>query len=191
MNKFPIFFLLVIGLSFIIASCRIDGTLLGMYSYSDKTAKEHPGFIQRPDMPMCKINGEDTSVVYAVNGKEVKNCITNFDNSLVYIWRARCHSSICISPAYLQRMCDEKGIELFVVAEYYDYPFMTLDYSLKRPIFGVDCDYYRTDRTKKYMKKFLSDLFEPNDDQLKNYFFLFKEGKMINSGKSVEETLEP
>ncbi|MCE7923271.1 MAG: hypothetical protein DYG98_09450 [Haliscomenobacteraceae bacterium CHB4] len=87
----------------------------------------------------------------------------------------------------MQEYCNKNNVELFIVAEYYDYSNMILNPSIKRPIFGIDCNYYSTNLTKKYMSRFLIDLTGEKITAENNYFFLFSNGCLIDKSKSLEE----
>ena len=90
---------------------------------------------------------------------------------MVFIWRPNCHGKYCLSPEIVQRVCDEKGIELFVVAEYFDNEKISISYDIKRPVFGIDVNYYKCNQTSKYLAKFKFDLTGKNTEN----------GEFINS----------
>ncbi|MCC7467032.1 MAG: hypothetical protein IT261_12220 [Saprospiraceae bacterium] len=172
-------------LSFI--SCSINGSFQGLYSYYDKTNMRAPYLIQKPASPLCNLIQPDTPVVYAINGMELKNCLAQFEKSLVYIWRPKCTSDICVSPKDLQKFCQSNNIELFIVAEYYDYENMTLNFPIKRPIFGVDCEYYSTHLTQKYVSMFLTDLIGEKTTYQEKQFFLLNYGCVLDMSSSMEK----
>ncbi|HLP96023.1 MAG TPA: hypothetical protein VK168_18400 [Saprospiraceae bacterium] len=176
------FFLLL----FTCANCSIKGSFQGLYSYYDKTKLKAPNLIQKPTLPLCNLIQQDTPVIFAINGIDLKDCVKNFEKSVVYIWKPKCSSEICISPKELQRFCDTKNIELFIVAEYYDYGNMTLNFPTKRPIFGVDCQYYSSHLTKKYISMFLSDLIDRKTQYQENQFYLFNYGCLLDMSNSLE-----
>jgi len=174
-------------LLFAISGCSIHGSFQGLYSYQNKTAKIAPNLIQKPGNPVCDLLQQDPPVVYPVDGSALKLCVAPFDKALVYVWRPRCSSDICISPMHLQDFCNTNGIELFIVAEYYDHEMMQLSNSIKRPVFGVDCDHYSSHLTKQYMSGFLSDLTGTEVKYGAQFFFLFKKGCLDNSSDSLEK----
>ncbi|MBV6443444.1 MAG: hypothetical protein EPGJADBJ_05192 [Saprospiraceae bacterium] len=170
-----------------LSTCSINGSFQGLYSYYDKTVKISPTLIKKPQGSVCALLQSDSAIIYSINGKELKPCIEQFEKSIVYIWRPKCHSSICISPINMQEYCNKNRIELFIIAEYYDYSNMILNPPIKRPIFGIDCDYYSTNLTKKYISKFLIDLTGEEITEESNYFYLFGNGCLIDKSKSLED----
>lgn len=170
-----------------LSGCSIKGSFQGLYSYQDKTTKIAPYLIQKPTISVCNLTQPDTPVIYTINGNELKRCIEPLEKSLVYIWRPKCSSDICISPKIIQTFCQTNSIELFIVAEYYDYETMRLNHPIKRPIFGVDCKYYSSHLTKKYMSMFLTDLLGQKTVYNENYFFLFNDGCLVDMAANVEK----
>ncbi|MVO09157.1 hypothetical protein GOQ30_08280 [Flavobacterium sp. TP390] len=76
------------------------------------------------------------------------------------------------------------NLDLYIVAEYYDVELMDNDYNLNNPIFGIDTEFYKTNLTDKYLKKFIVDL----TDQYSFYdrFYLFENGEYKSMFKSIE-----
>ena len=86
----------------------------------------------------------------------------------------------------MQSTCDLKNIELYIVAEYYDSEKMKIKYNIKRPIIGIDTEYYKTSLTSKYVNRFLNDI----DSNIKwndfsNRCLYFENGKFIKSYESI------
>lgn len=127
----------------------------------------------------------DSTRVYLTNGKELKECMAAFDDAIVFIWQPYCHGQFCYSLNALQERCSEKHIELYIVAEYYDNAKMKMNYTINRPIYGIDTKYYKTNLTSKYLSKFLVEL--TGTDQMKGNFVRFKKGEFSSSFKSIEE----
>lgn len=109
--------------------------------------------------------------------------------ALVYIWKPHCPNEACISPVYLQSKCDERDIEAFVVAEFYDCELMQLNSVLDKPIFGIDQDFYNTNLTSKYLTKFWSDLSNFENGISRKMFVLFENGVPTQTKSHVEEIL--
>lgn len=171
-----------------LASCiSIKGELKGLYSYYDKTEKEFPGLVTNPvpGIPVCEIPRTELQKVIVSNGKDIKKCMEQYPNSMLYIWSPRCHGSSCYSPMALQRICKEKGIELFIAAEYYDGELMEKDYSLDHPIIGIDTKYYNSSLTSNYLTKFVWDLTGQKATNLR--FILFKKGHFERMCKSSKD----
>jgi hypothetical protein len=171
----------------IFSSCSINGSFQGLYSYYNKTNKIAPQLIQAPKYPICNLIQPDTPIIYIVNGIQLKGCVEQFKKSLVYIWRPKCSSRICIPLERIQLFCQKNNIELFIVAEYYDFEKMTLKHSISRPIFGIDCNYYSSHLTKKYLDDFKTELLGKEIISNEKYFFLFISGCLVEMTEDIEK----
>ena len=181
-------FLLYFSLFSFAACIGIKGELKGLYSFYAKTDKKFPGLVTKPTagIPVCAIPRTELQKVIVTNGKDIKACMEQYQNSVLYLWSPKCHGTLCYSPMALQRICKEKGIELFIAAEYYDGEMMSKDYTLVHPIIGIDTEYYNTSLTRNYVSKFIWDLTGQKFDNLK--FIQFKNGhfeRMFSSSKQL------
>ncbi len=71
---------------------------------------------------------------------------------------------------------------------YYDYSKMAVDYNLVRPVFGVDTEFYRTNLTDRYMKRFRENLFNGElMEEEKPRFVLFHSDSLIATSQDLEE----
>jgi hypothetical protein len=180
-------FLLLFAIS-ITSSCVIDGSFRGLYSYYEVTKSEHPNFIQKPGAGLCELTSGDSIIVYKINGSELKNCLRSEPKSLVYFWDPNCGAPFCVPPNFAQEYSTEKNLELFIVATYYDYSKMAINYDLVRPVFGVDTEFYRTNLTDRYMKRFREDLFNVELIEEENpRFVLFQSDSLIATSQDLEE----
>lgn len=177
-----IFFLLV---SLLLSSCVINGNFQGLYSHYTKTCKENPELFPERDssQSLCNLERNNSPSIYLINGIELKACLSQYEKSMVFIWGPNCHGKYCFSPTVVQRVCTEKGMELFIVAEYFDNEKMSIDYDIKRPIFGIDFKYYKTNRTSKYLEKFKADL--TGTDTTNGRILYFENGKFIKSSSEL------
>ena len=181
-----------IALSLFFLGCSIHGSLQGLYSYYEKTAAISPDLIQKATDPVCTLRQPEKPAVFVVNGKELRMCLEPFEDALVYIWTPKCHSDKCVPLDYLQAYTDKKDVELFIVAEYYDYKTMSTHYNIERPIFGIDCAYYGTQLVNKYVTGFMEDLMNGKGSGKEDYerFYLFKAGKMVGKAGDLNEVFE-
>lgn len=122
-----------------------------------------------------------------LNGKELKNCINAFEKTIIYIWRPNCSSSLCLPLETIQKVCNTNNIELFIIAEYYDYKKMNYYYSIQRPIFGIDIHYYKSDLTQVYVSKFIFDIIGKKENIKNDFFFLFNNGQLVSKGESIDK----
>lgn len=177
----------------LLTSCSINGSLQGLFSYYKKTEKEGKIIFLKfnADIDYLKTYRDSTTIILA-NGKEIKNYIKKFEQSLIYIWSPKCKSKFCYSLDLLQEICLQKEIELFIVAEYYDSKYMSKNYKILHPIIGIDTRYYKTNLTSKYLSNFIKDLIDEVDNitfkEIYNaQFFSFRNGKFENSFESIED----
>jgi len=179
----------IVFLELSISSCQFNGTLQGLYSYYRKVNRGNPDlFITINDsIDFCEVKASAVSKILLLNGKNLNKCIKKYKKSLVYIWSPNCKSQYCYSLEYLQKICNEVNIELFIVAEYYDMHYMSIDYNLERPIIGIDTKYYKTNITSKYLTKFISDLTD--GIEISDRFIYFANGYFAKSFKSTDQIL--
>lgn len=66
---------------------------------------------------------------------------------------------------------------------------MAVDFDLERPIFGVDTEYYRTNFTDRYLKRFKADLFDENfrDENDIGRSHLFESDSLIMIRSNIED----
>ncbi|HNY45193.1 MAG: hypothetical protein QM212_02740 [Bacteroidota bacterium] len=189
--KFRIFLFLIFISS--LTSCSINGSFQGLFSYYKKTKKEGKINFLKFDTNNDYLNSySDSTTIVLSNGKEIKKYLKNFEKSIIYIWSPKCKSRFCYSLNLLQEICSQKGIELFVVAEYYDSKYMSKNYKISHLIIGIDTQYYKTNLTSKYLSKFIKDLIDEVDDttfkEIYNAkFFSFRNGKFEKSFDSIED----
>ena len=128
--------------------------------------------------------------MYVINGKRLRNCLSDEKLTLVYIWGPKCTSSVCIPLNIIQEECNRNNIELHIVAEYYDNRLMQINYDIKRPILGIDIDYYKRNLTSKYLSRFLNELSNTVADNSDNRYILYKNGNFSASFHSIENLIE-
>jgi hypothetical protein len=183
MNKFLVIIILIFC-----TSCSINGGFQGLYSYYSKTKSKNPQLLIKPNIstPICEINKSDTPQVYVINGLNLRDCIKTTDKAIVYLWAPKCRSKFCYSLNSLQQKCDMKKILLFIVAEYYDNELMRINYTTTiKPIFGIDVEYYQTNKTSKYLSKFIYDLTSRSD--MSGRLMYFEGGVFKKSFETIEE----
>jgi hypothetical protein len=187
MKKYFHNIVLIFFTSLLFFSCTIKGNFKGLYSYYDKTKSEKPELLISLNDSTSIFHLKQSTVpkIYVINGSQIKECINNSRKSVVYIWGPKCSSKICIPLEILQREANTKGVELYIVAEYYDTEKMEMKYDIVNPIFGIDVKYYKSSLTSKYLSKFIYDLIEKEDISNNRYFY-FEEGNFINSYNSID-----
>jgi hypothetical protein len=179
--------IITIAVAFMLTACNLVKigpvqSLRGFYSYYSATAKEYPGLLVKADSTaICELEYPASPKVYLVNGQQMKECVANYDDAIVYIWDAHCPAEQCFSPSLLQKYCDEKNVQLFVVAEYYDGAELTQYYDIKRPLFGIDTQHYQSGFIEKYVGKFEADLSV--DKTRSGRMLYFKKGKYVGAAR--------
>lgn len=188
-NNYLIIFFYSSFVFLLISSCSIKGNFKGLYSYYNSTKSERPEMLISVDKStsVCEIKQTNIPKIYIINGTQLKQCLLK-EKALIYIWGPKCSSKICVPLEILQRDCNTKGIDLYIVAEYYDTEQMELKYDIKRPIFGIDIEYYKTSLTSKYLSKFIYDITATVDES-NNRFFYFEDGVFIKTYNSIDEVL--
>lgn len=177
--------LLLITLVILQSCIRIIGegsSFRGLYSYYDKEKKANPNLFVENSKEICTI--KNNGLVYLINGENLKACLASEKKAIVYIWTPNCHSSICIALNTLQEMCIKKNVDLFIIAEYFDSSYMKKKYDIKRPIFGIDTNYYKSNLTDKYRSRFVKDLTEK--EEITGRYLYFEKGRLSQSYESSE-----
>lgn len=175
------------------ASCSINGSLQGLFSYYNKTKNESE-IIFKPfnSVEDCLSLHSDSASVLIANGIQIRNSLSDIPKAVVYIWSPRCQGKYCYSLNVLQEICRQEECELFIVAEYFDKFQMSRYYHISHPIIGIDVEYYRTNFTSKYLSEFILDLtngmydYDMKNDNYCN-FLSFKNGEFKRAFMSVEE----
>ncbi|WP_445722103.1 hypothetical protein [Flavobacterium sp.] len=165
-----------------LSSCSINGGFQGLYSYYKKTKKENPNlFVNSNDL---ECNDFERNKINVLTGNKILSCIKNDERALVYIWAPKCKNQYCFPLEVIQQKCNENDVKLYVVSEYYDLNLMEEKYNLENPIFGIDTEYYKTNLTDKYLKKFIFDL--TRDENIYSRFYCFKNGVFKKSFDSID-----
>jgi hypothetical protein len=162
----------------------MNTALPGLFSSYKRTRTANPDLLVKPavDASICNVTYSDKVII--TNGKKIKECILATNKAAIYIWRPKCKGKYCYSLDAIQAKCNANNIELFIVAEYYDHKEMEKEYVLKRPLFGIDTKYYRTNLTPKYLKKFKFDVASQKD--IEDNFLLFKDGLFVKSFNEIK-----
>ena len=175
--------LFILIFCFILQGCFITNTP-GFYSgFSKLTPVEKEIIIfTEPDFKICKLDKD--SFVYAINGKQLLECVKLKDSAIVYLWSPNCHGDKCYSLNLVQEYCTKNNYSLFVIAEYYDIKKINLQkqYLNTSPMFSINEKYYKTHYCNKYFKLFLTDLLVNkiiNKKDMYNNYFIFNKGILM------------
>lgn len=173
-------------LCFLFSSCSINGNFKGLYSYYKKSYKQDKNLFVNSDeiKKLCELTNDKKVII--IKGTEIKKCLEKTGKSIVYIWGPICKSKNCYPLSIVQSYCDLKKIDLFIIAEYYDIEQMKVSHNIKKPIFGIDTKYYKTNRTQKYLQKLYQELnINLQKNAPEHRYLLFDNGKYIKSYESI------
>ncbi len=160
----------------------------GLFSAYKKVNKENPSLLKRATdkTRICNTQYSDSCKVLVLNAEDLKTCLNASDRAILYLWSPHCSSPYCYGLDRVQAYCTEKGLKLYVVADYYDTETMTAYYELNFPIIGIDMKKYKNKLTPIYTKKFLADLSifraKDNSDRL----FYLEKGTYIRSFRDLK-----
>ncbi len=190
MRNGHLFFIALSFVGLVSSSCTINGSLQGLRSYYPESVLTNPDlFIHlKKDGLICRTPPDLKNKVVIASAGNLKDCLQS-DSSIVYIWGAKCKSSVCKSLNESQEMANQAEANLFVVAEYYDAELMNLNYQISYPIMGIDTEYYKSEWTQKYLSRFLTDLTEERANHDGGRFLVFVNGEMTGRYKSMESAL--
>jgi len=138
--------------------------------------------ITNPTDDICQL--ENDKKVYAINAGQLINCLAQTDSALVYEWSANCHSESCISIVACQKYCNENGLKLFVISEYYDAEIMRVQNFADKPIFIPNHFYYNTEKCNKLNSKFFNEVFKgkrPRGEHKYSRFHVFHKSNYASS----------
>ena len=119
--------------------------------------------------------------IYAVNANTLKEQLQLFDTSLLYFWSPYCSSDSCIPLEVVQRICDEQGVKLFVIANYYDKAIQVEEGVLDLPIFSVDHLFYKSNFVNTYTNRFQKDIvgYKLNDSISYYRYYYFSKDEFV------------
>ena len=168
----------------------INGSFNGMYSYYKKTKNEKPNLFVNYNDTTLKYNSKQNndSTIVLITGIELNKLLKTVNNAVVYMWSPNCKSRFCPSLDILKRKCNEKQIELFVVAETFDINMLEQKHKTVKTLYGINTQYYKTNFTAWYRPKFIKDLQEAKEkENTFNRLFYFKNGQFIKSVLEIKE----
>ncbi len=188
--KCPYIFTLMLSIWFLLStSCQIRGSFKGLTSNREELERTKPNIIESISYN-CESSNNKKSKIYIVNGHDLKFCISDYSKVLIYLWKPNCRSKACLDLELLQNLCDSINIELFIVAEYFDLHKMNTKYLIERPIFGIDTYFYKTNFTKYYVSKFLTDLTGKKLSYKESLFYLFCGPTFYKEGNQIEDVVQ-
>ena len=121
--------------------------------------------------------------IYAINGKQMRQLVEAQPKAMVYQWSPHCTSKSCQPLSAMQSFCDQNGIALFVVADYFHDSFTQI-HALSNPLYIADERYYKTSVCHKLEKQFYTDLlgeetYKANKDISWYRYIYFESGRFV------------
>jgi hypothetical protein len=185
---FTIIFL--VGINFFLQSCRLmqlnNGQLLQGYNsgFQLLSAEEE----SRVRFLTTTQNIDDTfhhNFIYAIQASHLKKFITNHSKTLVYLWSPHCTSDGCIRIAACQEYTTNIGYQLIVISDYYNMQMMEEQNQAIRPIFIVNHQFYKSNISAKYNKRFWAefafDNYPASVYQKYDRFLFFEKDKLVKT----------
>lgn len=84
--------------------------------------------------------------IYAVSASQLLSVMKNYPNSMVYLWSPHCTGSACLPLSSVQQICDNRGLELFVVSRSFADIFTQNMTPRDHPVFIANEHTYRQKR---------------------------------------------
>jgi len=122
---------------------------------------------------------------YEITGSQLKSHLKGFSKSIVYEWAPYCSNESCVSPAYAERICQERGYKFCLVAVTYDR--LENAKGIKSPLLVISRTAYGTDNMKTYCDKFFMELTGKPHKELKARFHVFENGKYTHSLNEITD----
>ncbi|HPI54367.1 MAG TPA: hypothetical protein PLU10_06710 [Chitinophagaceae bacterium] len=122
----------------------------------NKLTESQKASIQFDAPNFCEAKNEDK--LYAVNAAQVKQCLKNYEKSIMYFWAPHCHGDHCVPLSFFVNACREKGYHPIIVVEYLAYPEVIEMNNSDVPIFMMDHRYYQVSKTQQCRKPFFDEL---------------------------------
>ncbi len=119
--------------------------------------------------------------IYLINGTQLKEEITKYPKSIVYIFVSGCTSKSCKPLNVYENYAEKYGYKLFLVMDGFPDLDKTTDQEIKAPLFAIDSKYYKSTLRIKYVKYFTNELLgrplKTKDSEYLGSIYFFKNGK--------------
>ncbi len=181
------FWLVVVMCTIVFFGCRSLGiTVLGVRQHYDDLSKEEQSLVvwTQPEEFMGDVANDGR--IFAVTGKQLRDMIKECSRALLYAWDPVCTSERCVSLEYIQRLCKEQSVELYVVVDYFFGAFSQNTELTDHPLFVINSKVYGTDRCKPLSKMFLVDLlgnhiYDENAKTMWHRYMYFEDGNFVKT----------
>ena len=151
------------------------------YSSLTREEKQH---VLKCDKPIDSLRCD--GYVYQINVEQMKKYLQNHEDVIVYQYSSFCASDDCISPYAAEKISNIFGFDFCIVADSYDYLFLTDD--IKAPMLIPDHELYKTQKIGKLNRRFYDELTGvTKEERGYNRFFYFRRGEYVCSYGSLKE----
>jgi hypothetical protein len=176
---------LFIALAFVMQSC-ICVHVIGRKTHfmRDLTDEQKNNVCWTTDS-ISLIGMKNDNRIYAINAHQMKELLKTNEKAVIYQWSPHCSSENCTSLGLTQSYCDEKGIELYVVIDYYADAFSQIE-SIRNPLLSISERHYNTELAQELREIFYKELLGDKYDK-KNYsrFYYFENGEFLKTYNSI------
>lgn len=122
--------------------------------------------------------------IYAVSASQLHSLIKRYPQSMVYLWTPSCPGNTCFSLSAIQQQCNERGLELFVVATSFYEIFSQNTVLIKHPVVITNERIYKKSSFEDATRQFVQELLgEKNYNNLADSLwigrFVFREGEFV------------
>ena len=151
------------------------------YSGLSKASKER---ILKCDKPIDCLSCDGN--VYQISAQQLKEHLQKHENVILYQYLSYCSNKDCISPYAAEKISNIFGFDFCIVADSYDYLFLTDD--IKAPMLIPDHELYKTQKIGKLNRRFYDELTGvTKEERGYNRFFYFRRGEYVCSYGSLKE----
>lgn len=120
-------------------------------------------------------------MIYLINASQLKDEISKYPKSIVYIFTNGCSSEHCKPMSVYENYAEKNGYKLFLVTTGFGNLDETTDQKFKGPLFSIDNKYYNCNFRSKYCRYFENELLDkPIQTKRTEYLgsiYFFKNGK--------------
>ncbi|RZJ35741.1 MAG: hypothetical protein EOO51_03990 [Flavobacterium sp.] len=140
-------------------------------------------------VPLTDFNNLDSSLIYTLNGSQLRAELQKHPKALVYGFTNGCTSEYCRPLIVYENYAKEKGYRLFLVMNGFGNLSKTLEQPHNGQLFAIDGDYYKTSYRSTYIRYFENEVVgKPQKQKGLNGSLLFLEnGRLVKALNDLPE----
>ena len=156
----------------------------GITSDYDKLNEEQKSRIIKYDGSIEELSVDGN--VYVIKTGQVRDFISNHNNVIIYDYTPWCKGDNCVSPIMLEKICNDNGFKLLLIADSFVEIFKTK--SQQSPMLFIDYDVYNTKKRNKYIRLFFDELTQTSEKQRGcGMFYVFEKGTFKGAKNNISE----